>query len=123
MNRAHSNQHWAVQGRINRKWRQAALLSVKSAGLPQTPVSFVRVRYTRHSSSEPDYDNLVISTKAITDGICQALKIDDSPSTFQAEWAWEKSKRGAGHIRIEIWGYDDRAGAEGVDADSGSGES
>jgi len=102
MNRQHK--HWAVLGKANKRWRRSAFLAVMQEGVPSKPLARVRVKYTRHSANEPDGDNLCASTKAIQDGICDALKIDDKPSRFQAAWMWTKAPRKEGFVGVEIIG-------------------
>ena len=102
MNRQHK--HWAVLGKLNKRWRRDAYLAMRAAGLPEGELESVRVRYTRHSTREPDLDNMIAATKAIQDGICDALGIDDRPNQFFPEWRWEKARPKHGKVTVQIWG-------------------
>ena len=102
MNRQHK--HWAVLGKLNKRWRHDAYIAMRAAGLPEGELKSVRVRYTRHSTREPDLDNAAAATKAIQDGICDALRFDDKPNQFTPEWRWEKARPREGKTTIQIWG-------------------
>ena len=59
--------------------------------------------FTRHSSREPDSDNLAYSFKSMRDGLIDAGAIeDDSPSHITTDYRWKKAKPGGGHVTIDL---------------------
>lgn len=71
---------------------------------PKFPLKKVRLILTRFSSSEPDYDGLVISFKHVIDALVEnEVLVDDSLSvTGKWDCNWLKTSRGKGSIRVEI---------------------
>ena len=103
--------HWAENHRVRKRWRRDAFLAFKAAAGPMPHLDWIRVRYTRMSSREPDTDNAVAATKNLQDGLVDAVKsgdgneaFDDTPDKLVGEWRWEKAARGKGRMLIEIWG-------------------
>lgn len=103
--------HWAENHRVRKRWRRDAFLAFKAAAGPMPHLDWIRVRYTRMSSREPDTDNAVAATKNLQDGLVDAVKsgdgneaFDDTPDKLVGEWRWEKAARGKGSMLIEIWG-------------------
>lgn len=95
---------WPARARYRKDWHKRVaghVLILKAK--PKTPLETAVVSCTRHSTREPDRDNLVQSFKPILDGFVKAgvLK-DDSPAVIGApEYSWEKTGRGKG--RITVW--------------------
>ncbi len=78
--------HWATKAKATKIARTFAYWKVKE----QTAVTGVvpaGISYTFHpgTNRRRDLDNLIASTKATTDGIAQALGVDDS--TFKLSYA------------------------------------
>lgn len=85
------------------KHRVDALRVVLADGrVPEKPLDRVKMLCERHSTKEPDYDNLVASFKPIRDGLVEmGLLIDDKPSILvKCDHRWVKASRGAGKVRI-----------------------
>jgi Holliday junction resolvase RusA-like endonuclease len=66
-----------------------------------------RVRFTRHSSIRPDFDNLAASFKAVQDGLIDAGVIanDTFAVIGNPEYSWEKASPKGGKITIEVFAY------------------
>ena len=64
----------------------------------------LRARFTRHSTTQPDDDNLAASFKPCRDAfIAVGLVPDDSARYLECEYAWEKAGRGKGKVVVEVW--------------------
>jgi len=73
---------------------------------PEQPLQQVKLKYTRFSSSKMDWDNLVISFKAVQDGLVESGIMKDDKVKNIPEipvYTQEKAKKGEGYIEIEIW--------------------
>lgn len=95
--------HWAIAGKARREWRHSACLYSKMVWR-KPALTKCKITATRHSSVEPDRDNLSISTKSIIDGIKDAGVItDDKPSLvveFRTHWVKAPPKKG--YITVEV---------------------
>lgn len=71
---------------------------------PPTPLEKARVWFTRHSSSEPDFTNLVQGFKHIEDALVQGgIIIDDKPSVIGSpSFAWRKAKPKHGFVTVRV---------------------
>lgn len=95
--------HWAVAGKERKKWRQATKMRTFLLR-PFQPLTACRLTCTRFSSSEPDFDNLVISFKSVLDGLKDAgiIKDDKSSIVKERKYLWEKVARDEGMIRVLV---------------------
>jgi Holliday junction resolvase RusA-like endonuclease len=100
-----SHGHWRVAAGIKKLWQNRVINKVTLERLaPPKPWKKSRAIFTRFSSVEPDYDNLVISFKAIRDGLKKAGVIeDDGPKFLDAVYYWDKVPPKFGKVRIEVW--------------------
>lgn len=73
-------------------------------GIPSIPFDVARVKLTRHSSVQPDYDGLVSSHKSFLDALVRSgLLVDDGPKyVVEQSHTWEKAKRGQGFVTMEV---------------------
>lgn len=101
--------HWRYIASHAKRWHKAvadALLIARSEGveLPAAPFRSARLILTRHSTQEPDRDNLAASWKPVIDGLTRAGLIwDDKPSVIGTpECRWVKAKRGEGRVTVEV---------------------
>jgi len=90
-----------------KRWTALVGGHVMRLGRPKRPLQRSCVRLVRHSSRQPDYDNMVISAKPIVDGLVRAgVLADDRPANFvggHPEYVWEKTKRAEkGFITVEV---------------------
>jgi hypothetical protein len=72
---------------------------------PEKPLQRSRVTFTRHSSREPDSDNLRYSFKYIRDALTRkhcAIIEDDDPLHLDAVYCWEKARIKKSMISVEI---------------------
>lgn len=73
--------HWAEKAKAAKLARTQAFYATKSyLGQNPYPDGLIRLRYTLHPKPKgphPDRDNIVAACKAIQDGICSALGVDD----------------------------------------------
>jgi crossover junction endodeoxyribonuclease RusA len=73
--------HWAVKAKAVKDARQRSFFAAYQAGIRRLRYAGrVGLTYTFHPPDKRarDLDNLIASTKAISDGISDALRIDDS---------------------------------------------
>lgn len=72
---------------------------------PAKPLERCALIITRHSSSEPDFDNAVASAKPLVDGLKDAgVIVDDKSSCIvERKYLWEKAppKKGFVTVRVE----------------------
>jgi hypothetical protein len=97
--------HWAVRMKEAQKWKQLVALVVPPRNRPIQPLSKARLVFIRFSSVSPDADGLVSGFKHIVDGLVQigVLKNDTFTITGMPEYRWERSKRGQGKVRVEVY--------------------
>lgn len=94
--------HWKAKWANSTKWKRLVAYAL-SGKLPRKPFKLAHVVMTRHSSHEPDFDNLAISFKPIMDGLVQAgVLIGDKASQVRVEYKWAKAKQHKGFITIEV---------------------
>jgi hypothetical protein len=94
---------WRARAGIKSKWKNRTALEI-GGRIPPSPLTRARVKFVRHSSNEPDFDNLVTSFKPIMDGLVLArVLIDDAREIVgQPEYVWAKEKRNKGHVMIYV---------------------
>lgn len=79
-------------------------MGVQIAGKPTQPMLSARIEMIRHSSTEPDFDNLVSSFKWILDGLIDAgVIVSDKPSVIgQPVYQWKKAAPKNGFIEVKV---------------------
>lgn len=101
--------HWAPIARAKQSYRSAARLLTRSALAKASAYSQfddVRLAYEFHppASRAYDRDNLAARMKAATDGIADALNVNDRGFHFAPPQIGEKVKGGMVRVRIEqVW--------------------
>lgn len=100
--------HWAKKHKQKRQVTDLVKFAIHMYR-PKKPLEKARVVLTRHSASEPDFDNLVASFKPVIDALVEAgVIIDDKSSVIgQPEYRWKKAKPKQGSI--EVWVMDGEA--------------
>lgn len=95
--------HWRTRHAEKSHWERR-VGGVLLGRVPSEPLERVTVEFTRFSTSEPDFDNLVASFKPICDGLIKAgVIVDDKPSNIGSPtYRWEKAKRGEGRIHVHV---------------------
>ena len=113
---ASSNVHWRTKVRDRKEWTVRMKAAMKGKQKPPSPLSLSVVLFERHSSSEPDYANLVNSFKLVEDllqpksqrnpGGLGILEGDKSHNYVggHADYVWKKAPPGKGKIVIHIEG-------------------
>lgn len=101
--------HWAPIARAKRSYRTVARLLTRSAlakASGYTQFDDVRLSYEFHPPTARTYDrdNLAARMKAATDGIADALSIDDSGFHFASALLLDKVKGGLVRVKIEQLG-------------------
>lgn len=98
--------HWSTRSKAAKEWHSRVFVAVNESesGFSETVLSRASLQFTRYSTTEPDFDNLVASFKPIMDGLTKAGVIaDDKPSVIGSPvYRWEKAKRGEGRIRVVV---------------------
>ncbi len=95
--------HWRARSAHANQWLGKVVVAV-NRNKPAEPLPKAKLTMTRLSSSEPDFDGLVGSFKSVVDALVK-LKIleNDKPSNIGSPtYLWEKTKQGAGKIRVKI---------------------
>ncbi len=87
------------------KWRNATIDACRGKA-PCEPLSRARVWFTRFSTIEPDFTNLVQGFKHIEDGLVDAgIIVDDKPSVIgQPVVTWERAHKGKGRVSVRVEG-------------------
>lgn len=98
-----SHGHWRSKAAETKRWKQATFASAWPSR-PTTPLEQAKLTLTRHSSSQPDYDGLVHSFKAIIDGLRQAKVLADDKimNIGRPEYLWVKCAPKLGHVTIKV---------------------
>jgi len=105
-----------TRARERKGLRQSTVEAVHIAGgPPKKPLEHAHLTMTRHSSSEPDYENLAYSFKSAVDALrrddgrkgddattCAGVIVDDTPKHVDREYLWQYAKPGEGFITIRI---------------------
>lgn len=78
---------WAVKARAVKSYRQACWALTKQSGVKvdwEGPIH-VSLQFSPPDRRKRDLDNCIASSKALFDGIADALKVNDSRFTLHAE--------------------------------------
>jgi hypothetical protein len=103
-------QHWAVTSAYKRRVAQEVWIAL-GCRLPATPIERCRVTVYRHSTRQPDDDNLAASMKPLLDALQPAtakrryglgLIADDAPGVCLMVPRWIKATRGNQFTRVVI---------------------
>ena len=94
--------HWSQVAGIKKTWKTKVIQECYGK-LPLKPLIKAHAIFTRHSSSEPDSDNLASSFKSIRDGLVSAgVLIDDNPNVLKADYCWKKTSPKNGYVSIDV---------------------
>lgn len=98
-----AREHHMAKAKHVREWRVKVYAACWHKA-PAQPLEQAQITFTRVSSVEPDYDNLVASFKACMDGLRQAKVIVDDKrrNVGRPEYLWAKCGQGEGHVIIEV---------------------
>lgn len=97
-----SHQHWRVKHAQSKAWK-TRVFALSWPKRPAQPLKRAKITYTRFSSTQPDFDNLVISFKAIQDGLRQAgIIADDKQANVIGEYCWFKAQPKSGRITVRV---------------------
>jgi len=109
------NRHWRTRQREKTRIQDEVRIAAMGKAPPE-PLQVARIRCTRHSSAEPDGDNLAYSFKMILDQlVCCGVLADDAPRHIaggMAEYRWEKVSPKRGRVTIEVWEAANSAGGD-----------
>ena len=95
--------HWAKRVREKVWWDSQIGWHVRAGGRPAVPLPMANVTMTRHSTMEPDADNLAASWKYPLDALVKAGVIEsDKPSVIEFISRWAKAKRASQGVTIEV---------------------
>ncbi len=97
--------HWAVRRGAAVKWKSLVVDACHMAKINGLGLTSAALTFIRHSSREPDGDNLQMSFKAARDGLVAAgVIVDDSPKVIgKPDYLWERRPpRDGGMITIRI---------------------
>ena len=85
------------------EWKSNVCAAV-SGKLPPAPLTRAKCTLTRHSSSRPDFEAIVLSMKPALDGLVEAgVLADDSLEVIgESKYSWKKTERGKGFIELSI---------------------
>jgi Holliday junction resolvase RusA-like endonuclease len=96
--------NWRRAHYEKRKWKQLVHANIHGPARPPEPLKRAKATFTRHSSNQPDLDNLGASFKACQDALVEAgIIVDDSPDVLTATYQWSKANPKKGFITIEVW--------------------
>lgn len=95
--------HWSVIHKEKQHCYEMVLSQV-ARNRPVSPLKKAALVLTRHSTTEPDFDNLVGSWKYILDALKKYRIIeDDKPSVIGSpHFRWCKAKKNEGFIEIKV---------------------
>lgn len=100
-----SHGHWATKAKERKRWHALVAFAIGWRG-PRVALNKAKLTLTRHSSSEPDFDGLVVSFKPVIDGLVRAkVIVNDKPSNIgQPQYRWEYSSPRKGFVTVRIEG-------------------
>lgn len=99
-----SHGHWRKAYGTKQKWKKATAFAIAKQGKPKAPLLKAHCTFVRVSTTEPDYDNLVISFKAVRDALVECgVLANDKPSNMpDVKYLWEKGKPKQGYIKVIV---------------------
>lgn len=99
--------HWSMYKKEKDAWLKLVRLHLwQAGGAPPEPLKKARLKLTRCSSKECDFDGLVHSFKPIIDALknCGVIEDDRMSVIGQPSYFWAKSVRKQGYIMISVEG-------------------
>lgn len=95
--------HWSTLAKAKKAAKLEAFTAVKAARIPMLKVDAVKVKYTFFPPDRRarDLDNLAAQTKAASDGIRDAIGVDDSKFEIAFSKANPIEKRGMVKVELE----------------------
>jgi hypothetical protein len=95
--------HWRKRSTHATVWRNAIWAKI-AQHKPSTPLERAHLTLTRGSSTEPDFDGLVGSFKAVIDALvyCRILVNDKQENIGTSTYIWSKCPQKKGFVRIKI---------------------
>lgn len=98
-----SGRSWFVYSNERRRWRVLVGMTLIAIGKKEFKNQKVHITFERHSSRQPDFDNLVHSFKPILDALVfHKVLIDDSPKHIESSYKWVKTPQKLGKIKVYI---------------------
>ena len=97
--------HWRVRAKERKTWRDKVAWAIREAGVkpPSVALSRAHLSFTRHSTQEPDHDNLAASFKPVLDGLIGLIIADDSPAVIGTPmYRWGSAPPRGGYVTIEV---------------------
>ena len=97
------NTHWRKRNKTKKQFEILVWQQILNRR-PVLPLRFARVQIVRHSTNEPDYDNLVSSAKFLLDALVNNGVIrDDKPGVIgRPECHWQKAAPKKGKMTIRV---------------------
>ena len=101
MNTSHTRgRHWSVGHRESEYWHKRVWAEMQGKK-PDRPLKRATGTFTRHSTREPDFENLAYSFKEIIDALVKLdILEDDAPTNLTRTYGWEKAKPSSGKVTI-----------------------
>lgn len=102
-NAYHGRMHWRKRDRITKEYDRIVMAFVSGKKPPQ-PLNSYSLECLRSSSSEPDYDGLVLSFKPVIDALVRNGILADDKLSNSGAWQvyWSKAKPKKGFISITV---------------------
>lgn len=97
--------HWKHKWNNTCKWKKRVMHECYLHKIHGLNLEIAKLFYERHSSKEPDFDNLVASFKPVQDGLIEAgvIQDDKTKNIGQPSYKWfYKAFKSGGMIKIRI---------------------
>lgn len=96
--------HWRTKHQESKKWQKLVVEACTYAKITHLKLASAVLTFERHSSREPDFDNLVASFKHCQDALIIAGVIVDDKSAVigQPSYRWFKEKQKNAKIKVRI---------------------
>jgi len=102
LNTAHTRRHWAVAHKERHRIDDLVLAALPR-GARSMRLQRARIRLVRHSSVEPDFENMALGFKGLIDSLVSlGVLVDDGPRVLEREYAWEYAPRGKGQVSVSV---------------------
>lgn len=97
--------HWSFKYKEANLWKGLVYHACVLNKIASLELEQASMELTRHSSREPDFDNLAGSFKHVIDGLVEAgVIVDDKPSVIGSPvFKWEKTKIKGGFITVKVF--------------------
>lgn len=95
---------WHQKHKESKKWNAIVCFHLIATESPKEPLKKAKLTLTRHSTTQPDYDNLVSSFKIVIDALRhnRVLAEDKMQNIGIPEYKWEKAKKNEGKITVRV---------------------